>query len=114
MPCSKTLEPGGCFPLRDRRACISLLNFTSAAVSDADAVLLFSSPAVHDYEAAEKLSENDHRIKEGLERAQRLLKQSQKRDYYKILGVKRWALITGVVDVYLLHLWRRITDGECY
>ena len=27
--------------------------------------------------------------KEGLERAQRLLKQSQKRDYYKILGVKR-------------------------
>lgn len=28
-------------------------------------------------------------IKEGLERAQKLLKISQKRDYYKILGVSR-------------------------
>lgn len=28
-------------------------------------------------------------VDEGLERAQKLLKQSQKRDYYKILGVSR-------------------------
>jgi len=28
-------------------------------------------------------------VDDGLNRAQKLLKQSQKRDYYKILGVKR-------------------------
>uniref|UniRef100_A0A668ANN8 DnaJ (Hsp40) homolog, subfamily C, member 3a n=1 Tax=Myripristis murdjan TaxID=586833 RepID=A0A668ANN8_9TELE len=42
--------------------------------------------AIKDYETASQHSENDRQIKEGLERAQRLLKQSQKRDYYKILG----------------------------
>ena len=31
-------------------------------------------------------------VDEGLERAQKLLKQSQKRDYYKILGVSRSAI----------------------
>lgn len=45
--------------------------------------------AIRDYETAAKHSENDRQIKEGLDRAQRLLKQSKKRDYYKILGVKR-------------------------
>ncbi len=45
--------------------------------------------AIKDFESAKEHSENDRQIKEGLERAQRLLKQSQKRDYYKILGVKR-------------------------
>lgn len=45
--------------------------------------------ALRDYGTAAKHSENDHQLKEGLERAQRLLKQSKKRDYYKILGVKR-------------------------
>lgn len=47
------------------------------------------SAAIKDYETAREHSENDRQIKEGLEKAQRLLKQSQKRDYYKILGVKR-------------------------
>ena len=28
-------------------------------------------------------------VDEGLQKAQRLLKQSQKRDYYKILGISR-------------------------
>lgn len=45
--------------------------------------------AIKDFESAKEHSENDRQIKEGLERAQRLLKQSKKRDYYKILGVKR-------------------------
>lgn len=48
-----------------------------------------SPAAIKDFETAKEHSENDRQIKEGLERAQRLLKQSQKRDYYKILGVKR-------------------------
>lgn len=45
--------------------------------------------AIKDFESAKEHSENDRQIKEGLERAHRLLKQSKKRDYYKILGVKR-------------------------
>lgn len=64
---------------------------------------IFFPPAIKDYETAAKHSENDRQIKEGLDRAQRLLKQSQKRDYYKILGVKRWELITGFWAVLLSY-----------
>uniref|UniRef100_A0A3B3D5L8 DnaJ homolog subfamily C member 3 n=1 Tax=Oryzias melastigma TaxID=30732 RepID=A0A3B3D5L8_ORYME len=56
--------------------------------------------AIKDYETAGKYSENDHQIKEGLERAQRLLKQSQRRDYYKILGVKRTAKKKEIIKAY--------------
>uniref|UniRef100_A0A3Q2G466 DnaJ homolog subfamily C member 3 n=1 Tax=Cyprinodon variegatus TaxID=28743 RepID=A0A3Q2G466_CYPVA len=56
--------------------------------------------AIKDYENAAKHSENDHQIKEGLERAQRLLKQSQRRDYYKILGVKRTAQKKEIIRAY--------------
>uniref|UniRef100_A0AAQ5Y4Q5 DnaJ homolog subfamily C member 3 n=1 Tax=Amphiprion ocellaris TaxID=80972 RepID=A0AAQ5Y4Q5_AMPOC len=56
--------------------------------------------AIKDYETAGKHSENDRQIKEGLERAQRLLKQSQKRDYYKILGVKRTAQKKEIIKAY--------------
>ncbi|XP_017278080.1 dnaJ homolog subfamily C member 3a [Kryptolebias marmoratus] len=56
--------------------------------------------AIRDYETAAKHSENNHQIKEGLEKAQRLLKQSQKRDYYKILGVKRTAQKKEIIKAY--------------
>uniref|UniRef100_A0A671UUQ8 DnaJ homolog subfamily C member 3 n=1 Tax=Sparus aurata TaxID=8175 RepID=A0A671UUQ8_SPAAU len=56
--------------------------------------------AIKDYETAAQHSENDRQIKEGLERAQRLLKQSQKRDYYKILGVKRTAQKKEIIRAY--------------
>ncbi|KAG7227633.1 hypothetical protein INR49_005448, partial [Caranx melampygus] len=56
--------------------------------------------AIKDYETAGKHSENDRQIKEGLDRAQRLLKQSQKRDYYKILGVKRTAQKKEIIKAY--------------
>ena len=49
--------------------------------------------AISDYKNAENLQhEGSHnrRVHEGLKKAQKLLKQSQKRDYYKILGVKRY------------------------
>ncbi|XP_078694396.1 dnaJ homolog subfamily C member 3-like isoform X2 [Branchiostoma floridae x Branchiostoma belcheri] len=45
--------------------------------------------AVEDYQKAHDIDNNLRHVAEGLERAKRLLKQSQKRDYYKILGVKR-------------------------
>lgn len=56
--------------------------------------------AIKDLETAKEHSENDHQIKEGLEKAQRLLKQSQKRDYYKILGVKRSAQKKQIIKAY--------------
>ncbi|CAL8268138.1 unnamed protein product [Lota lota] len=56
--------------------------------------------AIRDYEEAGKHSENDRQIKEGVERAQRLLKQSKKRDYYKILGVKRTAQKKEIIKAY--------------
>ena len=48
---------------------------------------LFS--AIKDYQEAINIDNNNRRAKEGIDRAQRLLKNSKKRDYYKILGVKR-------------------------
>lgn len=45
--------------------------------------------AVEDYQEAREFDSDNNDIKEGLDRAQRLLKQSRKRDYYKILGVSR-------------------------
>ncbi|XP_056145519.1 dnaJ homolog subfamily C member 3a [Lampris incognitus] len=56
--------------------------------------------AIKDYETAGRHDENDRQIKEGLERAQRLLKQSQRKDYYKILGVKRNAQKKDIIKAY--------------
>ncbi|XP_034970370.1 dnaJ homolog subfamily C member 3 [Zootoca vivipara] len=56
--------------------------------------------AIQDYETAKEHSDSDQQILEGLEKAQRLLKQSQKRDYYKILGVKRNARKQEIVKAY--------------
>uniref|UniRef100_A0A1W7RHV6 DnaJ homolog subfamily C member 3 n=1 Tax=Agkistrodon contortrix contortrix TaxID=8713 RepID=A0A1W7RHV6_AGKCO len=56
--------------------------------------------AIQDYETAKKHSDNDQQILESLEKAQRMLKQSQKRDYYKILGVKRNARKQEIIKAY--------------
>ncbi|XP_069496796.1 dnaJ homolog subfamily C member 3 isoform X2 [Ambystoma mexicanum] len=56
--------------------------------------------AIRDYETAQQNSENDQQIREGLDRAQRLLKQSKKKDYYKILGVKRNAKKQEIIKAY--------------
>jgi len=45
--------------------------------------------AVNDFRKALEVDENFQRAKEGLETAQKRQKQASKRDYYKILGVKR-------------------------
>lgn len=50
--------------------------------------LLRFASAVEDYQEAREFDDS-HEIREGLERAQKLLKISRKRDYYKILGVGR-------------------------
>lgn len=60
--------------------------YLSAFKCSHDTVCLLS--AVEDYKEALDFDDKQE-IKEGLERAQKLLKISQKRDYYKILGVSR-------------------------
>lgn len=45
--------------------------------------------AIKDYQKAKDINAHFQRADEGLQRAQKLMKQSQKRDYYKILGIKR-------------------------
>jgi len=47
--------------------------------------------AVNDFRSALERDEDFQRAKEGMQRAQKLQKQAKKRDYYKILGVKRSA-----------------------
>lgn len=49
----------------------------------------FCFAAIDYFQKALGASEGFHRAKEGMDRAQKLLKQSKKRDYYKILGVTR-------------------------
>lgn len=55
--------------------------------------------ASHDFQQAANMDENSCGP-EGLKRAQRLEKQSQKRDYYKILGVKRSAQKREILKAY--------------
>lgn len=56
--------------------------------------------AVNDFQKALNIDENFNRAKEGLERAQKLKKQASKRDYYKILGVKRNANKREITKAY--------------
>uniref|UniRef100_A0A6I8RKZ9 DnaJ heat shock protein family (Hsp40) member C3 n=1 Tax=Xenopus tropicalis TaxID=8364 RepID=A0A6I8RKZ9_XENTR len=76
------------------RVCTEFLqqepNNVNALKDRAEAYILeeMYEEAIRDYETAQQNNENDKQIREGLDKAQKLLKQSQKRDYYKILGVK--------------------------
>lgn len=56
--------------------------------------------AIRDYHEAQELNPRLQRATEGLQRAQRLQKQSEKRDYYKILGVKRNANKQEITKAY--------------
>ncbi|KAM4713787.1 dnaJ homolog subfamily C member 3b isoform 1-T3 [Anableps anableps] len=56
--------------------------------------------AVEDYQEAREFDSDSNAIKEGLERAQKLLKVSRKRDYYKILGVSRNANKQEIIKAY--------------
>ncbi|XP_022098739.1 dnaJ homolog subfamily C member 3-like [Acanthaster planci] len=55
--------------------------------------------ALEDFRRANEL-EDSQRTQDGLNKAQKLLKQSQKRDYYKILGVKRTAKKREILKAY--------------
>ncbi|KAL0970277.1 hypothetical protein UPYG_G00239780 [Umbra pygmaea] len=56
--------------------------------------------AVEDYKEAREFDMDSNDLREGLERAQKLLKLSRKRDYYKILGVNRSANKQEIIKAY--------------
>ncbi|XP_057709808.1 dnaJ homolog subfamily C member 3b [Corythoichthys intestinalis] len=56
--------------------------------------------AVEDYQEAREFDGDSDDIREGLERAFKLLKISRKRDYYKILGVSRAANKQEIIKAY--------------
>ncbi|EHB03029.1 DnaJ-like protein subfamily C member 3 [Heterocephalus glaber] len=93
-------------PVEAIRVCSEVLQMepdnVNALKDRAEAYLIeeMYDEAIQDYEAAQEHNENDQQIREGLEKAQRLLKQSQKRDYYKILGVKRNAKKQEIIKAY--------------
>ena len=55
---------------------------------------------MNDYRKALEIDENFQRAKEGLGTAQKRQKQASKRDYYKILGVKRNARKKEILKAY--------------
>lgn len=56
--------------------------------------------AIRDFRAALDVNAHFDRAKEGLQKAERLQKQSERRDYYKILEVKRSATKKEIVKAY--------------
>jgi len=56
--------------------------------------------ATNDFRAALERDEDFNRAKEGIQKAQKLQKQAGKRDYYKILGVKRSATKKEISKAY--------------
>lgn len=56
--------------------------------------------AIEDYQKATEVNPDHREAKEGLEHAKRLKTQAGKRDYYKILGVKRNASKREITKAY--------------
>lgn len=46
---------------------------------------------MEDFQKAVNAHEESHKARECLQRAQKLMKAAKKKDYYKILGVRRYA-----------------------
>lgn len=56
--------------------------------------------AIRDYKTALEIDSHFERAKEGMERAKKLQQQSERRDYYKILEVKRTASKKEITKAY--------------
>lgn len=64
-------------------------------------LFLFCLPqASDDFRKAANIDERSTRAKDGFDKAERLKKQSKKRDYYKILGVSRHATKKEITKAY--------------
>eukprot|EP01120_Amphizonella_sp_Union-15-10_P008849 TRINITY_DN3266_c0_g1_i2.p1 TRINITY_DN3266_c0_g1~~TRINITY_DN3266_c0_g1_i2.p1 ORF type:complete len:469 (-),score=123.50 TRINITY_DN3266_c0_g1_i2:82-1488(-) len=88
------------------RACSRVIEMDESNVDGwinrAEAKILIEDyeAAIRDYEKANELSRNNGNIQEGLNRARRLLKMSQRKDYYKILGLPKTATVKEVRKAY--------------
>lgn len=60
----------------------------------------FEPVAIEDYRRASEIDEDSRRARDGMQRVQKLQKQSNRRDYYKILGVKKTASKQEIVKAY--------------
>merc|ERR1711953_1072876 len=83
-------------PVESRKACSEAIKIEDEPrlyCDRAESYLLedMYDEALNDYRAALERDEGFSRAKEGMAKAQKLQKQAGKRDYYKILGVKRTA-----------------------
>ncbi|XP_076324842.1 dnaJ homolog subfamily C member P58IPK isoform X1 [Tachypleus tridentatus] len=74
----------------------------NALCDRADAYILNEDydKAKEDFQHAVNIDEHLQRAKEGLEKTQKLVKQAKKRDYYKILGVRRTAGKREIMKAY--------------
>ncbi|UJR27693.1 hypothetical protein I4U23_008971 [Adineta vaga] len=85
--------------------CTEVLNTYGAdaeiLVSRAEAYILNEQyeSALADYQRAQEI-EDTNRVQDGIKRIQKLIKQSKKRDYYKILNVRRTANKAEILRAY--------------
>jgi len=56
--------------------------------------------AIADFQKAHTANPESQRAREGVERSKKLLKQTQRRDYYKILGLRRNANKRDIMKAY--------------
>jgi len=71
-------------------------------INRAEAFMLLEDydAALRDYSTAHEYSPQDHRVMEGYQKAQRLQKMAKRKDYYKILGVKKTATKREIKKAY--------------
>ncbi|CAF0929296.1 unnamed protein product [Didymodactylos carnosus] len=79
-------------------------NDVDALVNRAEAYILDEQYelALKDYQKAHEFDDSQ-RIHDGIKRIQKLIKQSKKRDYYKILGIRRSANKAEILRAYRKH-----------
>ncbi len=87
------------------KSCTKALDVESsvdALCSRAEAHLLLDDfdAATADYQQANQKEQGNHRVREGLHRAQKLQKMAQRKDYYKILGVTKDASSIEIKKAY--------------
>lgn len=68
--------------------------------AEASMILEDYDAALRDYSTAHEYNPQDHRIIEGYNKAQRLMKMASRKDYYKTLGVKKTATKREIKKAY--------------
>lgn len=64
--------------------------------------MYFKYLAIRDYEHALHIDQDHRKANEGLKQAKKLQKQAERKDYYKILNVKRTATKQEIIKAYRL------------